>query len=835
MNLQLQSKLQAYYDLLKLVFYIIILIHIFGCGFYFVGVYSSESFDERNWIKTQNLVQSSKIEQYINSIYFITITMVTIGYGDIYPINQYEKLYTIIVAFITCGFFAFSLNLIGEIAQNIQKKSMQLQQKQQIIQSYLNSRQIENVSQMRVLKYLEFLNGSQEETNIEGQRILQTCSKSIREDILREYYGKILSKCQIIKDNFSQELINRLSLKMKEKSFAPGETIIEKGSYLQELYFIKSGKIEYFFKTQNENKYISDNENQIVDFKIFISQSESDIQVRSQGITTVIYIEYNQFIETFEHLKNDKEKLCQIKDQFIYGQSYQYPCQSCGQYKHTIFNCPQVTFRINKSQLLKRYNHSQFQQRDEYFDRFKYSSKNKKFKTFQQNYQVKMDLKLIRCDLVNYFYNLKQDSIASQQLILKIQNDKEFYQTLPKIYQYWFNQKDENENDNKDNFQDKQIFNSQLGLFYEQNNNQYTSSSLSSCSSDYSDTLKQLTQVSKTNQERCPSISKQESIQTSVIFGNENQKSIPHSKADLEAEPQSCHQVPSDNKIAIPNLNRHHNNCSMIEDSLSPSSQKQIPIDSQNEQNGVDQLKQQISNKVKFNIQRRETRNKTKKVTTLIVNTQPDQRQQSRTSLNSKNYKEPNSPVDEHHKDSIMNTNAISGHNTSNIQVIQQKGMHRVSLVQYQLQEQINMLQDLLRSQKRNSSRGFTQNNSTLSKLKSIKYQQDIKGLYINPNSHQNINFNNKHHSRLKNLSFQDNATFFEQDYIFGKCGKEFEIVKELEFYFPKFNFTQVIKSYKKFLSFQKRQKNQQEDYGLLKSVKKNMSMKPKTQFFKAV
>ncbi|KAL4427573.1 hypothetical protein ABPG74_012964 [Tetrahymena malaccensis] len=813
MNLQIQSKLKAYYDLLKLVFYIIILIHIFGCGFYFVGVYSCKSPDDINWIKDQNLAQSSKIEQYINSIYFITITMVTIGYGDIHPINQYEKLYTIIVAFITCGFFAFSLNLIGEIAQNIQRKTMQLQKKQQIIQAYLNSRQIENVSQMRVLKYLEFLNGSQEETNLEGQNILQTCSRSIREDILREYYGKILSKCQLIKDNFSQELINRLSLKMKEKTFAPGETIIEKGSYLQELYFIKSGKTEYFFKKQQECNYISENEHQIIDFKIFLSQSASDIQIRSQGITTVIYIEYNQFIETFENLKSDKEKLTQIKDQFIYDQCYQYPCQSCGQYKHTLFNCPQ---------------------RDEYFNRNKQNSKNKKFKTIQQSHQVKLDLKLIRCDLVNYFYDLKQDFTQTQSIIMKIQNDKEFYQTLPKIYSFWFDQNQEKEKENSDNFQDKHTFNPQFGTQYDQYCNQYTTTSLSSSSSDYSDTLKQLTQTNKTNQDRSPSICKQESFQTSVIFGNENQKSIPQSKADLEAEGHSFHQVSSDNKISVNNQNKNCNICSTIEENISSCSQKQIAIEMQNEQNGADQFKQQIQNKVKFSFSRRDTRQKTKKNPTLIVNTQPDQRQQSRTSLNTKHYKEPSSPIDDHYKDNTMNGNITSVQNTSNIQVSQQKASHRASLVSYQLQEQINMLQDILKLQQRNSNKSYTQNNSTLNKLKSIRHQQDLKAFYINSNSHLNNNFNNKNQNqRNKNMSFQDITLLLEQNSIFGKCGKEFENVKEFEFYYPKFNFSQVVKSYKKFLSFQKRQKNQQEDCSLLKSVKKHVSIKQK--YFKAV
>jgi hypothetical protein len=41
--------------------------------------------------------------------------MGTIGYGDITPVNQYEKLYVIVITFLTCGTFAYCLNTIGNI------------------------------------------------------------------------------------------------------------------------------------------------------------------------------------------------------------------------------------------------------------------------------------------------------------------------------------------------------------------------------------------------------------------------------------------------------------------------------------------------------------------------------------------------------------------------------------------------------------------------------------------------------------------------------------------------------------------------------------------------
>jgi hypothetical protein len=39
--------------------------------------------------------------------------MITLGYGDIYPITKIEKIYVIFVTIISCGVFAYIINTIG--------------------------------------------------------------------------------------------------------------------------------------------------------------------------------------------------------------------------------------------------------------------------------------------------------------------------------------------------------------------------------------------------------------------------------------------------------------------------------------------------------------------------------------------------------------------------------------------------------------------------------------------------------------------------------------------------------------------------------------------------
>jgi len=94
------------YLLFKTLFIMLILFHLFACCWIFIG-----SLDE-GWRSGEDELEWNDV--YWTSVYFVTTTATTIGYGDISGTSQYEKSFLIILEFV--GICIFSV-----ITGNIRK------------------------------------------------------------------------------------------------------------------------------------------------------------------------------------------------------------------------------------------------------------------------------------------------------------------------------------------------------------------------------------------------------------------------------------------------------------------------------------------------------------------------------------------------------------------------------------------------------------------------------------------------------------------------------------------------------------------------------------------
>ncbi len=99
----------------------LLMAHWLACGFFFIAkaVSEDETWAESQWgIPSSDLDQVSIHEKYVTSLYWSLTTLTTVGYGDIHPENDAERMYGIFMfvvgAVVYASIFANVTSLLGK-------------------------------------------------------------------------------------------------------------------------------------------------------------------------------------------------------------------------------------------------------------------------------------------------------------------------------------------------------------------------------------------------------------------------------------------------------------------------------------------------------------------------------------------------------------------------------------------------------------------------------------------------------------------------------------------------------------------------------------------------
>ena len=246
------SALEIKFDLnltflriLTMVLNMLFLAHMLGCFWFYTAAMVGLDEDTVTWVSSYDdgsALFADASTQYLYSVYWALTTLTTVGYGDITPTNNAERLYSLGALLIGALVFGFMLSSIGALVAAVDRQAALSEERLDEVKEYMRWRKLPRDLVIRMRRHYTYY--YTRNTAFDEPAILDALTPALRFEVvqhtLKDTIGRIPLFSQTLDPHFQMKVFPLL----KPLSASPKEIIFSKGEQSQALFFLIKGQVE---------------------------------------------------------------------------------------------------------------------------------------------------------------------------------------------------------------------------------------------------------------------------------------------------------------------------------------------------------------------------------------------------------------------------------------------------------------------------------------------------------------------------------------------------------------------------------------------------------------
>uniref|UniRef100_A0A8C1Z8Q4 Voltage-gated inwardly rectifying potassium channel KCNH2 n=1 Tax=Cyprinus carpio TaxID=7962 RepID=A0A8C1Z8Q4_CYPCA len=180
-------------------------------------------------------------DKYVTALYFTFSSLTSVGFGNVSPNTNSEKIFSICVMLIGSLMYASIFGNVSAIIQRLYSGTARYHTQMLRVREFIRFHQIPNPLRQRLEEYFQhawsYTNG------IDMNAVLKGFPECLQADICLHLNRTLLQNCKAFKGS-SKGCLRALAMKFKTTHAPPGDTLVHAGDVLTAIYFISRGSIE---------------------------------------------------------------------------------------------------------------------------------------------------------------------------------------------------------------------------------------------------------------------------------------------------------------------------------------------------------------------------------------------------------------------------------------------------------------------------------------------------------------------------------------------------------------------------------------------------------------
>jgi hyperpolarization activated cyclic nucleotide-gated potassium channel 1 len=292
-------------------------VHIAGCLWFMLA--KLEGFHPDSWVTRSDLLDRSRDEQYIASIYWAFTTLCTVGYGDITPLTEAERLFGIFWMMVGASFNSFTIGSLTSILSVLNSSNNDLNMKLNAVEQLAREAKLKR-SLTRKLREAVKLNAKKTQLGtVDKKEMYDALPKKLRYLLAKNMYESAAGRIPFFKGR-SPEFIASVIPHLKFSYLEAEKSIYREGDDSDEIYFLYRGRVDFVnsvrvipFKTMLEGSYFGDIE--VIDRtkRICSSRSQTDCELLVLELSVRTTQRFKELKEDFPEVWEEMKELASIR------------------------------------------------------------------------------------------------------------------------------------------------------------------------------------------------------------------------------------------------------------------------------------------------------------------------------------------------------------------------------------------------------------------------------------------------------------------------------------------------------------------------------------------